>query len=412
MTVPRGDDSDRLDICGAPDMPGDASLPVDGLFIGRGWYPFESYGGETFRWVDNHAEIIVTAASGVPRRLCLEVEPGPGLGSRPCQVKMLGSVGTGLGTFDVVGRQTVTVDVRLPPGSLGVLRLEVPGGGRAIGDDPRVLNLRVFGFGWAGPREETRPPEMEYLAEGWGYARARPLLTRQDAPEIVDFKRRNWPGFVSAIEAPRALGVSFESDRWSNADLAHHNTIRTFAYVLARAARGLDAISMLDWGGGVGHYLALARTLLPELRVAYHSRDLPAVVRCGAELLPDEHFYADDRCLDASYDLVMASGSLHYVEDWSSLLQRLAAATRRYLFVTRLPMASSATSFVFVQRWHAHQFVGWCLNRNAFLDEAGRIGLTLEREFVVGETYQIAGAPEHCQYRGFLFRPQSAQLSL
>jgi hypothetical protein len=50
------------------------------------------------------------------------------------------------------------------------------------------------------------------------------------------------------------------------------------------------------------------------------------------------------------------------------------------------------------------EYLGWCLNKAEFLAEASKLGLTLVREFVIGEQPPIANAPEPCQYRGFLFR--------
>ena len=106
----------------------------------------------------------------------------------------------------------------------------------------------------------------------------------------------------------------------------------TFGYVLARAAWNRKHLSMLDWGGGIGHYCLYAQALLPDLELDYHCRDLPNLVRAGRSTLPSATFYADEgEALARQYDLVVASSSLHYSPDWRLVLGRLAAATTGYL---------------------------------------------------------------------------------
>src|SRR5205814_1473746 len=70
------------------------------------------------------------------------------------------------------------------------------------------------------------------------------------------------------------------------ADLSAHNLLVSFGYVLALTARDRDGISVLDWGGGIGHYYALGRALLRGVEIEYTSRDLPLLSARGRELLP------------------------------------------------------------------------------------------------------------------------------
>ncbi len=183
-----------------------------------------------------------------------------------------------------------------------------------------------------------------------------------------------------------------------------------FAYVLSLASRGRNRLSFLDWGGGLGQYAVLARSLVPSLDIEYHCRDLPLAADRGRELLPNDSFYdSDEEALARKYDLVMASGSLQYVREWREKLRRLAAATEGYLYVTRQPFALRAPSFVVLQRPHRHgymtEYAGWFLNRADFLDAASSVGLRLRREFLIAERPWVPRAPERTEYRGFLFEP-------
>src|SRR3954453_6127648 len=248
--------------------------------------------------------------------------------------------------------------------------------------------------------------EFEYVAEGWG------RQTRGwDRPGVEQAYRRRWSEFVAAVDATTPLGVAHEvpqAQRIGTGDPGWHNVVMTFGYVLARAAQGRDRLSLLDWGGGPGHYAVLARALLPEVELDYHSRDLPRLARLGHELLPGATFHEDDGCLTRTYDLVLASDSLQYAEDVAALISRLAASTETWLFAGLVPVVRDAASYVLLQRPSAYgydtEYLGWALNREELLAACTGAGLVLEREFLAPGVIDADGAPEPAHHRSFLFR--------
>jgi putative methyltransferase (TIGR04325 family) len=249
------------------------------------------------------------------------------------------------------------------------------------------------------------PPDWEYLPGGWPEASA--AVPGWNADSVVKTQLERWPSFVRSVATSAPFGLSNES-AGGLPDYGAHNTIMTFGYVLARAAQNCKRLTMLDWGGGIGHYYAYARALLPDLELAYYCRDLPNLVSGGRTVLPEATFYTnEDEALSKRYDLVVASSSLHYSRDWRPLLARLAAATTGYLYVTRQPFVREADSFVVVQRPHRYgyqtEYPGWFLNRDEFLTAAGEAGLKLVREFLIWEIPNVPNAPEAADYRGFLF---------
>ncbi len=123
-------------------------IPTDGLFVGEGWYPFESLNGETFRWVANDAEIVVTAPSAA-REIDLEIEPGPGLGLQPFELQLLDQQGHVVARAQVRGREAVKVALPTTAGQQAVFRLHADGGGLPTPNDSRTLNFRVFRLDWA-----------------------------------------------------------------------------------------------------------------------------------------------------------------------------------------------------------------------------------------------------------------------
>jgi putative methyltransferase (TIGR04325 family) len=269
----------------------------------------------------------------------------------------------------------------------------------------------------AGPDPaESDRPDWEYLPDGWNRQAIDPAIKGWQAQSILDVYKKNWPTFLANIAGPGLLGISPESASTERDNLTLHNIVMTFGYVLALAARNKPTLSMLDWGGNIGHYYLLARELIPDLSIEYHCKDLPLFADHGRSLLPTQHFHTDDACLERQYDLVMASSSLQYAQDWRAVLGRLARATASYLFITSLPTVGAAHSFVFVQRPYKYgyntEYVGWCFNRAELVDAARSAGQELVREVIVGHAPIIDGAPEQTQYYGFLFRPTTRARNL
>jgi putative methyltransferase (TIGR04325 family) len=255
-------------------------------------------------------------------------------------------------------------------------------------------------------------PEWEYVPEGWERPEG-----GWDVGAIVQAHRDKWPSFLAAVEGTGPLGVFHETplgEEISREDLDAQQMVLAFGYVLARAAAGKSRLSVLDWGAGPGHYAVLARALLPEIELDYHSRDLAPVVALGRELLPGDTFHADDACLERSYDLVVASSSIQYAPDWRTILAGLARATGGFLYVTRVPVALDAPSFVVLQRAHRYgydtEFLGWVLNRDELLAAARDEGLELMRELILPAWLSAPGAAEDpIGHRGFLFASVSRE---
>ena len=255
--------------------------------------------------------------------------------------------------------------------------------------------------------------DWEYRPAGW--PDGDPSIHGWDVESILATQLARWPAFVRSVGTAAPLGMSNEAADPGQSDLRTHNTIMSFGYVLARAARGRDGLSVLDWGGGIGHYQVYARALLPEVELDYHCRELPLLTRGGRQVLPDATFHdSDESALARRYDLVLASGSLNYTRDWRDMLAKLAAVAGPYLYVTRLPLVETAPSFVFVQRAHRHgyltEFPGWALNRDEFLGQTRALGLELLREFLIAGRLIVPGAPEQMNdKRGFLFAAPSGR---
>jgi len=255
-------------------------------------------------------------------------------------------------------------------------------------------------------------PVWEHVPEGWSRRESDPNIVGWNVAAIRDWHLERFPLWSRAFEAPNPLGASEYASDPTAQHLHSHNIHVSFAYVLALISAGRTSISILDWGGGIGQYFLLARATLPDVVISYHCKDLPLLCQAGRELLPEVTFTEDERCFERQYDLVFASNSLQYSEEWCDLFGKLAAASRGYLYIAQLPTVGRTPSFVAVQRPYAHgydtEYLGWILNREAFLEAVSSLHLQLVREFFFDHPVVVSGIAEPAVHRGFLLRRISA----
>lgn len=182
------------------------SIGSDEITTGQGWYPIEYYRQQTFRWVENDAELIIHAPTGTRRTLSLELEPGPGLGLHPFTLKVLDDRGQVVATTEVKGREVVKVTLPIIQGQRAIFRLHIEGGGLLTPNDPGILNFRVFGVGWSA-REPRLFELLHPLLKTRGFVRIRDnwksWLKPWVPPRLVELYRatRSYPTFKVRAEA-------------------------------------------------------------------------------------------------------------------------------------------------------------------------------------------------------------------
>ena len=229
---------------------------------------------------------------------------------------------------------------------------------------------------------------------------------------IAETQVAKWPEFLASLKSPRPFGLPHEAPAGTSpVDVGAHNTAMTFGYVLGRLlAETLPNRQprILDWGGGLGHYAAIARSMYPRAAFDYIVKDFEQFALAGGKALPEVGFVSsDEAALTRHYDLVFASSSLHYSRDVYGCLERLCKSADQWLMVTRTPFVETSEDFVVIQRPYQYgyltEYAGWFLNYQKFVDFVTGWGFRLEREFLLDERPQVPNAPEQCRYRGFLF---------
>jgi putative methyltransferase (TIGR04325 family) len=279
--------------------------------------------------------------------------------------------------------------------------------------------LKAFVRDWTPPGlirlvqsglDYVRPAPWEYIEKGW---RTDIPVQGWNVPSITETQKRNWRAYAESLKGTGPLVVNHEDPYLNSGGLRDHNTLISCAYVLALAARQKQRLSVLDWGGGMGHYYLLSEAVLPEVQIEYYCQDLPLLCQAGREALPQAHFLErPDDCFSQQYDLILASSSIWYEENWRFLVDKLISVANPYLYVTRMIFVEQATSYVAMQRpWavgYRTEYLCWILNRGEFVDYLSARTMDVVREFLICKGPHIHGAPEQGDYRGFLFRKRVA----
>lgn len=249
--------------------------------------------------------------------------------------------------------------------------------------------------------------EWEYVADHWPQNDRRSL--GWDDSSVHRTMLDNWEPYKRAVDGTEPLAFS----PWFTdlPDFKAHNILMTYGYVLARAAHRKTRLSVLDWGGALGHYAAVGHTLLPEVSLDFTVKERADLCTAGHALLPEVSFTSsDDDCFCRRYDLVMANNSLQYAADWQVSVRQLANAAESWLFVMSVPVVRRSRSFVVVQRPQRHgleaDYISWVFNCDELMGQVTEAGFVLQREFLAFGTDRqyYRKAPEASQVSGFLFR--------
>ena len=284
---------------------------------------------------------------------------------------------------------------------------------RAVLPEPVLRPLRsawrlASGAPSVAPAEPAGPPDWEAVADtdavwqagqGWSHE------------SIVARPTEGWQAFLQGIAEGRPAYVAVPDDPSVPVDVAVHNTLMVFIYLLGRVASEAQAgrPSVLDWGGGIGQHYRFARAFYPGVDWDYVIREVPGLAAAGAVRNPEASFVtSDDAALARRYSAVYASASIMYARNLYASLGRLCDAAVHYLLVTRTPFVLEHDDFVVVQRPRRYgydtEYAGWFLNLPKFRRFVESRGFVLDREFPLAERPFVANAPEQCRYRALLFR--------
>ena len=241
-----------------------------------------------------------------------------------------------------------------------------------------------------------------YSPKGWNTPISKKNDEGWNSVEAVKIEMDRWEAYCNALQGPGPIGFMHEHNDPTEIKEGYHHRNITFGYVFALAAIKKETISILDYGGSLGHNYFLAKAFLPDkIKINFHCKEVPRLVEIGKKLNPNITWYTDDDCLKRQYDLIIVNGVLGYIEDWRELLTKIERSVGLYLFLGHVPIVNNSDGFVMLQRRYKSEMLHYQFNKSEFLSS---LNLPLEREFITGVFPIIKNAPEQCELRSFLFR--------
>ncbi|MGQ0522460.1 MAG: methyltransferase, TIGR04325 family [Betaproteobacteria bacterium] len=231
-----------------------------------------------------------------------------------------------------------------------------------------------------------------------------------DAYRLARFGRRwncYWDGiYASFREVPRT-GDGFSDVRYVDAVVEEVRRAMRSASVsgeeaylplLASAAakEASEIISVLDFGGGPGiGFVHLANGLAGSRKLEYHVVELAWACDAGQRLFAGDNqilFHEAFPEIPARLDIVLAKGSLSYVEDYAGALGRLCRYQARHVFLVDIPVGRFAT-FASAQRNLPGVVPHWFFNKGEIVDLMAAGGYVLSFNGVLGEQYRQDNFP-------------------
>ena len=133
---------------------GREEIAAPAFTLGDGWYPFERWNGESFRWVAEEARVSLNADAVTVGTLQVDLAPGPALSGRAFSLSVRDAAGEHVVAVPS-GRTTLRIPLTLRKGPNDI-RLTSPRGTVLVPGDPRTLSFRVFGMQWRSRSAEVR----------------------------------------------------------------------------------------------------------------------------------------------------------------------------------------------------------------------------------------------------------------
>lgn len=164
---------------------------------------------------------------------------------------------------------------------------------------------------------------------------------------------------------------------------------------------------LFDWGGSVGiSYFAFRRYLDYPCGLTWLVQDLPAAVRLGRELAETEAApglrFTDSLAELADADLLLAAGSLHFIEAPFAELRRLPHLPR-HILLNKVPVYTLPAA-VTLQNMGTAFCPNHLFNHDEFLQQFARLGYTMVDEWTTPElSCRIPFEPQRsiAAYSGF-----------
>jgi len=220
-----------------------------------------------------------------------------------------------------------------------------------------------------------------------------------------------WEGIAARFPS-QASGDVFNSTRWVQSQkknaaqkikslrrvsedhpdsLVHEYPLCPVAAVASVGKAGKKRIRILDFGGGLdGSFFPLKACLPANTTVDYHVVETDAICREGRRTFRGVRglrFHTKFPSRSQSFDIVHAGSSLHYVEDWKSVLNKFAGYKPRFILLSGL-MAGGIKTFVTFQNYYGTKIPVWFWNEQEVIKAMQRRGYRLIYRSLLASLYK------------------------
>ncbi len=287
---------------------------------------------------------------------------------------------------------------------------------------------RVQEAEWQMRRGATSPLSLAQLAQRLG--------TRLD-PQAFYVTPGYYAPLPSWAEAERCCGDAYQAEtvveryRRAAQQAASERqpldayTMRQLAGLQhAWLAAGRPAVfRVLDFGGAIGRHFHALQPHWPWSALHWTVCETTAVAAAGRAEFEGDHpgghrlRFSDDApaLIAAGVDVVFASGSLQFIEDWRAMVQHFGGAP--YLLLDRLPLVDHPHDLIAIQvvpaAYTDTRYPGWKFAAGSWLPRLAKAGFEPVLHWLVPEDHWSILDLETGQYRwsachdhGFLLRSQ------
>jgi putative methyltransferase (TIGR04325 family) len=220
----------------------------------------------------------------------------------------------------------------------------------------------------------------------------------RDAYLIYQFPREGgysyFRGVFESFEQAIASAPKSKSIGYNNADLAeeyrnnivHANIIQSYDYPMLFWLKSIfddiknEYVSIFDFGGNIGiHFYAYQKHIKYPEQLCWRVFDVPEIIKSGIELAKSRpsnqlEFTSEDSHIE-DQDIFIASGSIQYVKDLSSLLNPFTKKPR-HLLLNRIPLYEGE-QFVTLQNGGEVFYPQYVFNKSIFIENLTKIGYDL-----------------------------------
>lgn len=207
-----------------------------------------------------------------------------------------------------------------------------------------------------------------------------------------------WNGVYPSFAAAKEVGPGFDGPIWRDRSLqAARETLalvgsgQPLDYALRQRNALLPVLtasmlaaqpraSILDFGGGLGTGFMVLANDIPDAaaKIDYAVVEVDSICRAGNDLFAGKigPTFLSELPAAGAYDIVLAASVMQYIEDWQSVVARLAGYGARYLLFADM-FVGNFSSFVTLQAYYGSLIRHWFFNDREFIDAVERHGYRL-----------------------------------